>query len=143
MMILKTGIAGAFLALGLSTLVSTNGQAAAVPVDALQAARSAASMIEQAQVVVRRRGVVVAPRYVAPRRVIVAPRRVVVGPGAVIVRPVRPWSRRPHYGLLIGGVALGTIIAVSAAGAVPTPPAADMCWYWADPTRTRGYWDYC
>ena len=22
-------------------------------------------------------------------------------------------------------------------------PAPNLCWYWADPTMTRGYWDYC
>src|SRR5262249_35451392 len=55
----------------------------------------------------------------------------------------RPWVRRPYYGRIIAGVGLGTIIAVAAAGAVPARPAADLCWYWADPYRTRGYWDYC
>ena len=22
-------------------------------------------------------------------------------------------------------------------------PAPNTCWYWADPSMTRGYWDYC
>jgi hypothetical protein len=55
----------------------------------------------------------------------------------------RPWSRRPYYGRIIGGVALGTIIGVAVVGAVPRRPAPDLCWYWADPYRSRGYWDYC
>jgi hypothetical protein len=59
-----------------------------------------------------------------------------------VARPVRPWVRRPYYGRVVGGVALGTLIAVSA-GAVPAAPASDLCWYWADPSQTQGYWDYC
>jgi len=23
------------------------------------------------------------------------------------------------------------------------PPADGLCWYWADPSMTTGYWDYC
>jgi hypothetical protein len=56
----------------------------------------------------------------------------------------RRWSRRPHYGRIIGGIAIGSLLAGSAyyayAGA---PPAPGLCWYWADPYETRGYWDYC
>ena len=75
------------------------------------------------------------------------------GRGPVVVRPgvVRPmprpyyrrWVRRPYFGTVIGGVALGTIVAAAAVGAAPPPPAPNLCWYWADPTGTRGYWDYC
>ena len=55
----------------------------------------------------------------------------------------RPWVRRPYYGTIIAGVALGTLITVAAVGAVPPRPAPNLCWYWADPYRSRGYWDYC
>jgi hypothetical protein len=55
----------------------------------------------------------------------------------------RPWVRRPYYGTIIAGVALGTILTVAAIGAVPPRPRPDLCWYWADPEGTRGYWDYC
>jgi hypothetical protein len=55
---------------------------------------------------------------------------------------VRPWVRRPYYGTIVAGVALGTIIAVAAATA-PPPPAPNLCWYWVDPSNTQGYWDYC
>jgi hypothetical protein len=55
----------------------------------------------------------------------------------------RPWSRRPYYGTIIAGVALGTIVTVAAVGLVPARPAPNLCWYWADPYRNRGYWDYC
>jgi hypothetical protein len=62
------------------------------------------------------------------------------------VRPYwgyRPWWRRPYYGSIVAGVALGTIITVAAVGLVPRRPAPDLCWYWANPNRDRGYWDYC
>jgi len=58
-------------------------------------------------------------------------------------RPVRVWAPRPYYGTIVGGVALGTIIAASATGVVPTAPGPNMCWFWADSSQTRGYWDYC
>jgi hypothetical protein len=56
----------------------------------------------------------------------------------------RGWKHRPHYGRVLGGIALGTLLAGSAyyayAGA---PPAPGLCWYWADRYEERGYWDYC
>ena len=55
-------------------------------------------------------------------------------------RPVRGWVRRPYYGTIVGGVALGTIIAASA---IPRAPASNLCWYWTDSSQSRGYWDYC
>jgi hypothetical protein len=57
-------------------------------------------------------------------------------------RPVRGWVARPYYGTVIGGVALGTMIAVTA-GAVPVAPGPNMCWFWADSAQANGYWDYC
>jgi len=56
---------------------------------------------------------------------------------------VRTWRRRPYYGNIIAGVALGTILGVAIAGTPPPPPSPDLCWYWTDPARNRGYWDYC
>lgn len=72
-------------------------------------------------------------------------RRTVVkrGPTVNIVRPVRPWVARPHYGAIIGGVALGTIIVVATVNAAPAPPAPGLCWFWSDSSKNRGYWDYC
>ena len=55
----------------------------------------------------------------------------------------RPWYRRPYYGTIIGGIALGSIIGVTAYGFAPARPRPDMCWYWADEIQSRGYWDYC
>ncbi len=59
----------------------------------------------------------------------------------VVVRPYKRWYKRPHYGRVIGGVALGTILGAAAYSAMA--PAPNLCWYWADPYRSRGYWDYC
>jgi len=59
----------------------------------------------------------------------------------VVVRPYRKWNKRPYYGTVIVGVALGTILGAAAYSAVA--PAPNTCWYWADPSMTRGYWDYC
>ena len=55
----------------------------------------------------------------------------------------RPWYGRPYYGTIIGGIALGSIIAVTAYGLAPPRPRPDLCWYWTSPERNRGYWDYC
>jgi len=66
-------------------------------------------------------------------------KRIYVGPRGGRVY-VRGWNRRPYYGTIIAGVALGTIIAATVA---PRPPASNLCWYWTNPARTHGYWDYC
>jgi hypothetical protein len=56
----------------------------------------------------------------------------------------RPWYRRPYFGTIVGGVALGTILTAAAVGVAPAyPPQDGLCWYWADPSLTAGYWDYC
>jgi len=64
--------------------------------------------------------------------------------GAVGVRGgawgVRPWVRRPYFGTVVGGVALGAIIAAST---VPVAPQPGLCWYWTTSSQTSGYWDYC
>ena len=60
--------------------------------------------------------------------------------GVVVVRPVRPWVRRPYYGTVVAGVALGTLIVAST---IPPAPSPSLCWYWADAGQSRGYWDYC
>lgn len=58
----------------------------------------------------------------------------------VVVRPYKAWVRKPYYGSIVAGVALGTILAVNA---IPVAPAPNLCWYWANRAHRRGYWDYC
>lgn len=58
-------------------------------------------------------------------------------------RAHRGWRRRPHYGTIVGGIALGALLAGSAYAYAERPPAPGLCWYWADPYERRGYWDYC
>lgn len=55
----------------------------------------------------------------------------------------RHWHHRPYYGRIVGGIALGALLAGSAYYAYNAPPAPGLCWYWADPYERRGYWDYC
>jgi len=99
-------------------------------------------------VAVRRGGAVVGPRggvVVRGGTTVVAPRRAFVGGGGYVGRPAfvrsRGWVRRPYFGTVVGGIALGTILAVAAAPTVA--PAPGLCWYWVDDFEERGYWDYC
>ncbi|HWV80956.1 MAG TPA: hypothetical protein VNZ50_05970 [Hyphomicrobiaceae bacterium] len=55
----------------------------------------------------------------------------------------RHWHRRPYYGRIVGGIALGALLAGSAYYAYNAPPAPGLCWFWADPYERHGYWDYC
>ena len=57
-----------------------------------------------------------------------------------VVRPVRPWVQHPYYGAVFDGVTLGAVIA---ANAVPTSRSIDVCWYWSNSSKSRGYWDFC
>ena len=63
--------------------------------------------------------------------------------GVAVVRPIRPWVARPYYGRIVAGVALGAVIVATTVAVVPVAPAPNLCWYWADPPMTQGYWDYC
>jgi hypothetical protein len=56
---------------------------------------------------------------------------------------VQPWYKKNYYGQFFGGVVLGSILTAAAVGVAPPPPAPELCWYWSDPYRSRGYWDYC
>ena len=108
-------------------------------------------------VAARRTTVVAGTRGSAVRRTTVvggpggaaAVRRTTVGAGGVaagaiaVVRPVRPWVRRAYYGTVVGGVALGTLMAATAVAVAPEAPAPNLCWYWADAAKSQGYWDYC
>jgi hypothetical protein len=62
------------------------------------------------------------------------------GGGAVYVRGVRPWAPAPYYGAVVAGVAIGAMIATTAA---PPAPSPQLCWFWSSPAQNQGYWDYC
>lgn len=105
--------------------------------------------VKTRHVAVRHRGVAVRARHVAGGRRGVAARRTHVAvarrggvavKSAAVARPVRPWVRQPYYGTVIAGVTLGTVVAATAA---PTSPSFDLCWYWSNSSKTRGYWDFC
>ncbi len=106
------------------------------------AAKSRQAAVKHPGAAARTRHAAVKHRSVAPRRTQVAVGK--GGPGAagtpVVVRPVRPWVRQPYYGTIMDGVPLGTVIA---ANTVPPAPSFDLCWYWSNTPKTRGYWDYC
>jgi hypothetical protein len=96
-----------------------------------------------------RPGRVVRPgRFVGPGRAASVHRRGFRPPGFRRWHPhhlvVRRWYHRPYYGRIIGGIAIGTILAASAYYAyAEEPPAPGLCWYWVDEDETEGYWDYC
>lgn len=98
----------------------------------------------------------VGPRAVAPRAVgprVVAPRVVapVAGRGLYTGRYVYrggPWVRPRAYwwpigGAVLAGAALGVVVASTAVAWAGPPPGPGYCWYYTDPTRTQGFWDYC
>ena len=100
--------------------------------------------------VVHRGGAVVGPRGAAYRG-----RTVAVGPrGNVAVRSTtavvgrggwaRPgWYGWPRGGAIAAGAAIGVVAAATAVAWAGAPPAPGMCWYYTDPSRTQGFWDYC
>jgi hypothetical protein len=105
-------------------------------------------VIRTRHVTARHRGVI-RTRHVAARHRGVAARKTHVAVGSrgamavkstTVVRPVRPWVQQPYYGAVFDGVTLGAVIA---ANTVPTSWSIDVCWYWSDSSKTRGYWDFC
>ncbi|WP_249128221.1 hypothetical protein [Bradyrhizobium lablabi] len=118
------------------------------PIDLAGQHATEASDVNNVAVVVRRGGGV-GPRGNAYRyrsTTVVRP-----GGGAVVVRPGYPgrWARPSWYrwgpgGAIAAGAALGFVAAAGAAAyAASAAPAPGMCWYYTDPTRTQGFWDYC
>ena len=83
----------------------------------------------------------------------VATSRTVVRGGAV-VRPGYARRRRAMGpagsvllaaagGAIAAGAAIGFVTAATAAAWAGAAPAPGMCWYYTDPSRTQGFWDYC
>jgi hypothetical protein len=127
----------------------------ASPVSALPAVSSALQkQLKQdgpiTEVMVRRGAAVRRTTVVGPRGNVA--NRTVVRRGAV-VRPgyagggVR-WARPGRYywprgGAIAAGAAIGFVTAATAAAWAGAAPAPGMCWYYTDPSRTQGFWDYC
>ena len=53
------------------------------------------------------------------------------------------WYGWPRGGAIAAGAAIGFVTAATAAAWAGAPPASGMCWYYTDPSRTQGFWDYC
>jgi hypothetical protein len=101
-------------------------------------------------VVMRRGGAVRTRTAVGPRGGVYHSRTAVRGG---VARPgvhgggVR-WARPAHYGwprggAIAAGAAIGMVTAATAAAWAGAAPAPGMCWYYTDPSRTQGFWDYC
>src|SRR3954447_13089557 len=136
---LSLGLAAIVLAAGLSGSAFAAGENAALT-DELSAAKTV-----KKTTTVKHSGGSTVKRTTTVKRSGTAARSTTVRRNVVVVRrPYRAWGARPYYGTaIIGGVALGTIIAVSAAHAYPVAPGPNACWYWSNPAETHGYWDYC
>jgi hypothetical protein len=99
--------------------------------------------------VVRSGGAVAGPRGGAAvrRTTVVGPRGNVARNTAVVAgggRWARPgWYRWPRGGAIAAGAAIGFATAATAAAWAGAAPAPGMCWYYTDPSRTQGFWDYC
>ena len=111
------------------------------PTDALRAQTNDVSDVSQVAVVVRR-GAGVGPRGNAYRYRSTTVMRPGVGYGARWVRP--PAYRWGPGGAIAAGAAIGFVAAGAAAAYATSPaPAPGMCWYYTDPYRRAGFWDYC
>jgi len=91
-----------------------------------------------------RRTTVVGPRGGVASRTVVR-RGAVVGPGYA---GGARWARPGHYywprgGAIAAGAAIGLVTAATAAAWAGAAPAPGMCWYYTDPSRRQGFWDYC
>ena len=129
-------LVAASAAIGLLAAGAPAQAAPLAPTGALNAQANDASDISEVAVVVRR-GVAVGPRGVYRYR------------GATVVRPGVGWARPGWYrwgpgGAIAAGAAIGFIAAAGAAAYATSPaPAPGMCWYYTDPYRRAGFWDYC
>jgi hypothetical protein len=117
-------------------LAAAPAQAAPLaPTGALNAQVNDASDVSEVAVVVRRGA------YVGPRGGVYRYR------GAAVVRPGVGWARPYRWGpggAIAAGAAIGFVAAAGAAAyATSVAPAPGMCWYYTDPYRRAGFWDYC
>jgi len=57
------------------------------------------------------------------------------------VRPGAYWW--PRGGAVAAGAALGFVTAAAAVAWAGTAPGPEYCWYYTDPSKRQGFWDYC
>ena len=61
----------------------------------------------------------------------------------------RVWAGRPGWyrwapgGAIAAGAALGFVAAATAAAWAGPAPQGGLCWYYTDPSRRQGFWDFC
>ena len=99
---------------------------------------------------VHRGGAVGGPRGAAYRggTVVRGPRGNVAVRSTTAVAGRGAWARPGYYhwprgGAIAAGAAIGFVTAATAAAWAGAAPAPGMCWYYTDPSRTQGFWDYC
>ena len=137
--------------LGISGLIASSTPSSALgPMGSAAPAfqgKSAAGDVMDIRAVARRGGVVVGPRGNAAAyrsRTVVRGSAVRPGYGGGGVRWVRPATYGwPRGGAIAAGAAIGMVTAATAAAWAGAAPAPGMCWYYTDPSRTQGFWDYC
>jgi hypothetical protein len=112
--------------------------------------RGGAAVGPRGGAVVHRGGAAVGPRGAAyrGRTAVVGPRGNVAARGTTVVRGRGGWARPGRYywprgGAIAAGAAIGFVSAATAAAWAGAAPAPGMCWYYTDPSRTQGFWDYC
>ncbi|WFU36185.1 hypothetical protein QA635_17950 [Bradyrhizobium brasilense] len=111
--------------------------------------RGGAAVGPRGGAVVHRGGAAVGPRGGAyrGRTAVVGPRGNVAVRGRTVARG-GGWARPGRYywprgGAIAAGAAIGVVTAATAAAWAGAAPAPGMCWYYTDPSRTQGFWDYC
>ncbi|MBV8916949.1 MAG: hypothetical protein JOZ76_02465 [Bradyrhizobium sp.] len=53
------------------------------------------------------------------------------------------WYWRPPGDAVLAGAAIRFVEARNAPAYSGPQPAPGMCWYYTDPSRIQGFWDYC
>jgi hypothetical protein len=112
--------------------------------------RGGAAVGRHGGAVVHRGGAAVGPRGGAAyrRTAVVGPRGNVAVQNTAVAARRGGWARPANYrwprgGAIAAGAAIGFVTAATAAAWAGPAPAPGMCWYYTDPSRTQGFWDYC
>jgi len=135
----------------LAPLSMQGGDAAAVLIPVRAAARGGRVAVgPRGGAVVHRGAAVAGPRGGAAvrRTAVVGPRGNVAVRNTAVVAGRGGWARPGRYGWPVGGAiaagaAIGFVTAATAVAWAGAAPAPGLCWYYTDPSRTQGFWDYC